>query len=230
MLLQGDPPIPVRLRRSARARRMTLRVSRLDGQVTLTVPRGVPEADAAAFADDRADWIRRHIDQHLAPVEVREGAQIPIRGLLRVVRTGAGRRVLLEQGAVCVPGDPARSGRRLGSWLRQLARDDLAAASDRYAATLGRDYDRLALRDTRSRWGSCSSAGRLMFSWRLVMAPPEVLAYVAAHEVAHLAEMNHSPAFWATVARIHGDFAAPRAWLRCNGHTLHRYRFGDAGG
>ena len=110
---------------------------------------------------------------------------------------------------------------------RRFARDVLATACDAYAARLGRPYAGLTLRDTRSRWGSCSSAGRLMFSWRLILAPPEVLRYVAAHEVAHLAQMNHSPAFWAEVTRIHGPYAAERKWLRTEGNALHRFRFGD---
>ncbi|MGR3434759.1 MAG: M48 family metallopeptidase, partial [Shimia sp.] len=83
------------------------------------------------------------------------------------------------------------------------------------------------LRDTRSRWGSCSAAGGLNYSWRLVMAPPEVLDYVAAHEVAHLAQMNHSPRFWAEVAGLMPGYEAPRGWLRRHGADLHRYRFGD---
>jgi predicted metal-dependent hydrolase len=115
----------------------------------------------------------------------------------------------------------------VAAFLRALARDRLAAASDRHAARLGRGFGRLTLRDTRSRWGSCSSAGDLMFSWRLVMAPPEVLDYVAAHEVAHLAHMHHGPAFWAEVRRLYGDHRAARGWLRREGAALHRFRFGD---
>jgi predicted metal-dependent hydrolase len=90
---------------------------------------------------------------------------------------------------------------------------------------LGRRFSRLSLRDTRSRWGSCSSRGGLSYSWRLILAPPDVLDYVAAHEVAHLAEMNHSPAFWALVARLCPGYQAPRGWLRREGAGLHRYRF-----
>jgi predicted metal-dependent hydrolase len=111
--------------------------------------------------------------------------------------------------------------------LKALARDRLTEASDRHAAALGRRYTRLTLRDTRSRWGSCSSAGALMYSWRLILAPPEVLDYVAAHEVAHLAQMNHSPAFWAEVARLCPSYPTHRTWLRRSGDTLHRYRFSD---
>ncbi len=116
---------------------------------------------------------------------------------------------------------------RLRAWLRTRARERLADASDRHAARLGMPYRRLTLRDTRSRWGSCSAQGGLMYSWRLVMAPGDVLDYVAAHEVAHLAEMNHSPAFWNTVARLKPGYETPRRWLRENGAALHRYRFGD---
>ena len=118
--------------------------------------------------------------------------------------------------------------RRLQRYLRELARDRLAAASDLYAARLGCGYTSLTLRDTRSRWGSCSSTGGLMYSWRLILAPPEILNYVAAHEVAHLQEMNHSRAFWAAVEKIHGDYRAQRRWLQSEGNALHRYRFDES--
>ena len=111
-------------------------------------------------------------------------------------------------------------GRRI-----ELERDRILVPEATAPARLGRGYTRITLRDTRSRWGSCTSDGALMFSWRLILAAPEVLSYVAAHEVAHLAEMNHSPAFWRTVERLYGDYRPPRAWLRAEGGGLHRYRF-----
>lgn len=110
-------------------------------------------------------------------------------------------------------------------FLKTQARARLVAASDMYAARLGQPYRRITLRDTRSRWGSCSSQGALMYSWRLILAPPRVLHYVAAHEVAHLSEMNHSPAFWAVVAQLFGPCDAERRWLRQEGAALHRIRF-----
>ena len=126
-------------------------------------------------------------------------------------------------------GDPAHDGLRAGAFLKHLARDRLTAASDRYATQIGCRYTRVTLRDTRSRWGSCTADGGLMYSWRLIMAPPEVLDYVAAHEVAHLAEMNHSPAFWAVVARLMPGYAARRRWLKQHGQSLHAHRFGHDG-
>ena len=163
----------------------------------------------------------------MPPRGVEIGGQIPVLGQMREIVPGQGRRVQLSDQQIAVPGSPAQVGRKLGAYLKQLARSELAFASDRYAEALGKRYTKLTLRDTRSRWGSCSSAGALMYSWRLIMAPAEVLSYVAAHEVAHLAEMNHSPRFWAHVDTLYGDPKAPKAWLRQHGHDLHRYRFTD---
>ena len=139
------------------------------------------------------------------------------------------RAARIEGAQLLVPADPARLRPGLTAFLRLLARQRLQAASDRHAAALGRSFTRLTLRDTRSRWGSCTADGGLMYSWRLILAPAEVLDYVAAHEVAHLAEMNHSPAFWATVARLMPGYAPHRAWLKRHGADLHRYDFGSAG-
>ncbi len=226
-VLQGDPDIALTLRRSARARRMTLRISRIDGRVTLTLPTRASEREALAFARQKQDWIRAHLADWNGNVPVGPGVALPVEGEMCQITPGAGRSVQMSPGLLAVPGAEDRVPARVLGFLKTRARDRLAAASDHYAARLGRSYSGISLRDTRSRWGSCSSAGRLMFSWRLIMAPPPVLDYVAAHEVAHLAQMNHSPAFWAEVARIHGPYDAPRAWLRNEGNDLHRYRFGD---
>lgn len=226
-VLPGDPPVEVLLRRSARARRISLRVSSIDGKVTLTCPKGVREAEALGFAEEKADWLRANLSKRPEEVVVGLGVEVPIRGAMVRVVAGGGRAVTLrsDAGEVAVPGRPERAGARLLGFLKELARARLAEASDRYAAALGREYSRLTLRDTRSRWGSCSSAGGLMYSWRLIMAPDSVLDYVAAHEVAHLAEMNHSARFWAEVERLYGDHRAARQWLKAHGSSLHRHKF-----
>ncbi|MFP4328432.1 MAG: M48 family metallopeptidase [Paracoccaceae bacterium] len=223
--LPGNPPIPVLLRRSARARRISLRVSALDGRVTLTLPRGMAEAEALAFARQKEAWLRGHLAGRPDEVAVTHGARVPVEGVPLTVAPAAGPAVRIAGGQLLVPGPSGRAGPALAGWLKARARDRLAAASDRHAAALGRPYARLTLRDTRSRWGSCSAAGGLNYSWRLILAPPAILDYVAAHEVAHLAEMNHSPAFWAVVERLYGDWRPARRWLHENGAGLHRYRF-----
>lgn len=221
--LPGTPPVALLLRRSARAKRISLRISQLDGRVTLTLPNGVPEAEALEFAQSKELWIRGHLAARPADATMTFGQLISIEGRDRRMVEISGRRVQLWDNEIAVPA--GREAKRLQSWLRSYARNQVAAASDFYAEKLGCDYTRITLRDTRSRWGSCSAEGALMFSWRLILAPTEVLRYVAAHEVAHLAEMNHSAAFWDVVDRIYGPYRVPRKWLRDNGASLHRYRF-----
>ena len=225
--LPGQPEVQVVLRRSARARRLSLRVSRLDGRVTLTLPGGVPEREGIAFLNEKAGWVLTQLADRAETVRIGIGAEVLFEGRPMCIVQGEGRQVRLTATEIMVPGHPDRVAARVQGFLKERARARLVAASDRYAVRLGREYTRLTLRDTRSRWGSCSSRGALMFSWRLIMAPASVLEYVAGHEVAHLAQMNHSPRFWQVVEDIHGPYAAPRRWLRENGEILHRYRFAD---
>ena len=225
LILDGNPPVEVQLRRSARARRLSLRISRLDGRATLTLPPRVPEREGMAFLREREAWLRKHLADVMPEAPVHIGGTVPFRGEnLRLV-PGAVKRARLGPEGLVVPDDDDLVGRRVAAFLKLQARDALADASDRYAAALGRSFGRISLRDTRSRWGSCSSDGNLMYSWRLIMAPPEVLDYVAAHEVAHLKHMDHSPRFWAVVEDLFPDHKACRTWLRDHGNTLHRVRF-----
>ncbi|MCS6624219.1 M48 family metallopeptidase [Roseibacterium beibuensis] len=223
-VLPGDPPVEVRLRRSARAKRFSLRVSRSDGRVSLSLPQWAPEAEALAFLRAREDWVRRHLQDAPPPKLARVGAMVPICGTLRPVESGPGRAARFDGGVIHVPPGP-REGARIKALLTALARDRLASAVARHAETLGRVPGRLTLRDPRSRWGSCSARGDLMFSWRLIMAPPEILDYVAAHEVAHLAEMNHSAAFWAVCHQLCPETDRHRAWLKAHGADLLSWRF-----
>ena len=226
-ILPGFPPITVAWRRSARARKLSLRVSRLDGRVTLTLPRGVPDREGLSFLQSREGWLRGHLSTVAADMRPFLGGTILFAGVQVPILAGPVKRLSYKDNSFILPDDPARVGPRLQAFLKTQARDRLAAASDHYARVLGRPYGSLSLRDTRSRWGSCSSKGDLMYSWRLIMAPPEVLDYVAAHEVAHLAEMNHSDRFWAVVDRLFPAHQDCRRWLRLNGESLHRVKFTD---
>ena len=223
--IPGNPEITLKLRKNPRARRMTLRISRVDGAVTLTVPRGVSDREALAFAAEKQDWVLGHLSQQAATVHVGPGQTLNVGGAQFELVAGAGKRLRVVGNTIELP-QPVEKGRlHLLAWLKEQARAELTRASDHYAERLGRGYARLSLRDTRSRWGSCSSAGALMYSWRLILAPKSVLAYVAAHEVAHLQEMNHSADFWRVVDQLYGPHQAARAWLRQDGPKLHRFRF-----
>lgn len=228
-ILPGSPPVEVHLKRSARARRFSLRVSRLDGKVTLSMPVRAREGEALAFLKGNEDWLRQTLSAMPGPTvqAIGPGTAIQVEGDPLVLTPASGRGVRAEGGLLLVPGSPETMGPRVAAWLKVLARDRLATASSHYAGLVGRRYTSLAIRDTRSRWGSCSPDGRLMYSWRLIMAPPAVLDYVAAHEVAHLVELNHSPAYWRVVTGICPDWKDHRAWLKTHGNTLHRVRFQD---
>jgi len=226
LTLEGNPPIEVTLRHSARARRLSLRVSRLDGRVTLTLPRNAPQREGIAFLQTKEAWLRSHLQSMKPATRVKLGDTVPFRGRATPVVLGAGRRARIAADRIEVTAAmPATA--QVKALMRHAARDALAQASDRYAAQLGQSYTRLSLRDTRSRWGSCTSQGGLMYSWRLIMAPPAVLEYVAAHEVAHLVEMNHQPAFWEVVEGLCPGFEQHRRWLRTEGDQLHRIIFDD---
>ncbi len=216
----GNPPFSVDLRRSKRARRLSLRVSRLTGAVTLTIPQRAAEREALAFLQSREDWIAGHLAAIVPSDRPELGGQVPFAGSSLTLVAGTGR-IRREGNSLILRGDKAVAP-QVSAFYKTQARTALTEASDRYAAQVGRSYNKITLRDTRSRWGSCSSRGGLMYSWRLIMAPPEVLDYVAAHEVAHLVEMNHSAAFWSVVESICPNYAPLRQWLRDHGEDLHR--------
>lgn len=217
----------VRLRRSDRARRFTLSVSRVDGRPQLTLPARASEAEAMAFLQRQADWLAGALSRVPPARVVQAGRALPFRGGSVVLEAAPGGRHAsrIEDGRLIVGGDPAQAPARALAFLKVEAREALVAAARGYAAEIGRAPTRVTLRDTRSRWGSCSSEGALSFSWRLIMAPPEVLDYVAAHEAAHLEEMNHGPRFWALVDRLMPDWRERRDWLRRHGPALHRVEF-----
>jgi len=225
IFLPNNPEISVQIRHSARARRLSLRISSLDGKVTLSGPPYVRERDYMAFIRDKEDWIIKNLAVMPEKTLVAAGAVLVYRGSPVTVAMASQRGVRIAGGAIYVARTSRSIGASIKGFLKSQARDALAHASDRYAAQLGVGYSALVLRDTRSRWGSCSSQGQLMYSWRLIMAPPYILDYVAAHEVAHLIEMNHSRAFWNVVARLYPDYEKAREWLRSHGPMLHRYDF-----
>ncbi len=227
--IEGRAPVVVGIRRNRHARRLSLRVSDIDGRTTLTAPSWVAERDILRFLEEKQDWLRSALPEPGAAKRVAPGAVICVEGWEhRIAQSNETRGAArLERGEIHVPGLSEATGRRVGALFKVMARDRLSAQVETCADVLNRAYGQIRLRDTRSRWGSCSAQGDLMFCWRLIMAPPEVLNYVAAHEVAHLVEMNHSPRFWATVERLQPKFAEPRAWLKANGRTLLAWRFGD---
>lgn len=220
----GEPPITVHLRKNARARRYSLRISNKDGKISLTLPRWSNLNEAMAFARAQEGWMRKHLAKQLQPIPVTFGGRILLDGIKHEIAHGQGRSVQVVDGVIHVPGRDDQLVSKLRAYFKTLARERLVPASEHYAGLLGRKIGPVTLRDTRSRWGSCTSDGRLMYSWRLIMAPPAVQDYVAAHECCHLIEMNHSDAYWALVEEISPNYKTDRKWLKVNGALLHQYQ------
>ena len=184
---------------------------------------------AREFAERHAAWIGTRLARLPAPVAFEPRAVTPLRGVdHRIVHRPGERGVVWiessERGPlICVSGERPHVARRVADFLKREARKDLEAAVARYAKHLGVKPRRIVLRDTASRWGSCSSTGGLNFSWRLILAPPFVLDYLAAHEVAHIVHMNHSPAVLEAHAPPAPGTDRAEVWLKVHGASLHRF-------
>lgn len=238
---------PVLVRRSARARRLSLTVNEARRGAVLTVPGYTSLEEAGNFLAQHFEWLQKRLAALPRPVPFADGGVVPLRGRGHVLRftpngrqrgvvwienpAGAGERAGAEETAlpvICVAGAHEHAPRRLKDWLKRQAREDLARHCAAHAATLDVKPKRIAIRDQSSRWGSCSATGVLSFSWRLILAPGRILDYLAAHEVAHLLEMNHGPRFWAHVRKTCATMDEAKSWLKKNGSGLHRYGAPDA--
>jgi predicted metal-dependent hydrolase len=229
IMCDGEP-VAVRLRRNAQARRYTLRIHAATRDVLLTIPARGSLREAKQFAQKHAGWIATRLKRLPQAAPFADGMVLPLRGVPHRIEHRAGARgtVWLECGddgaqLLCVAGAAPHIARRVRDYLKREAKRDLDAASRAAARALGATLTRISIRDQTSRWGSCSTTGVLSYSWRLILAPPFVLDYLAAHEAAHLIEMNHSPRFWRLVERICPDYRHAKAWLDAHGSDLHRY-------
>jgi predicted metal-dependent hydrolase len=227
---------PVRLRRHRQARRYTLRIQAATREVILTIPPRGTLKQAREFAQKQGGWIAARLGRLPESAPFVHGVVLPLRSVPHRIthRPGARGTVWTEtdgngERLLCVAGNAPYIDRRIGDFLRREAKRDLETASLRFAADLGVTIRRVAVRDQSSRWGSCSTTGVLSFSWRLILAPNFVLSYIAAHEVAHRVEMNHSPRFWRLVQRLCPDHERAKVWLDVHGADLHRYGLPDNG-
>lgn len=226
----GGRAFQIALRRRRTARRITLRVSSATGDVVLTLPEFTELSAAREFAQDHGEWIAARLARVPQRVAFESGALVPLRGVPHRIEhvssvAGATEATRDAEGhpVIAISGDPAQTARRVRFFLEREARRDLEEAVKRHTGALGSRATRITVRDTRSRWGSCSAKGHLSFSWRLILAPPFVLDYLAAHEVAHLREMNHSERFWRIVHRLFPRTEEAERWLKRHGTELHRY-------
>ena len=207
----------VAIRVSKRARRLLLRMDAATRRFELVLPPGLPPETALKFLEAQRGWIAARLDSLPARVPFAEGAVVPLLGVPhRICREDdpAAPPVAIATARSACAAAPNMSPAACATiWSGSPGRNWRRRARI-HAARIGRTVNRVTVRDTKSRWGSCSSSGSLSFSWRLILAPEPVLDYVVAHEVAHLVEMNHSARFWKLVRTMVADPASQRAWLK----------------
>ena len=231
MQIEGQD-IKLTFKRNTRCKRMIMRVAKDGSGLIMTLPKRTTQAEALRFAHASKAWVLKNISTRMPALAFEEGVAVPFRGEIYTLICPGGRRglVQLDQVAktIIVPGDSAHINRRLTDWFKQQAIKDLTLASEHYATAMGVEYSALSVRDQSSRWGSCSAARALSYSWRLILAPRHVLDYVAAHEVAHICEMNHGPRFWRLVLTHCRQAKEARSWLKHDARDLHRYGVKDS--
>lgn len=215
---------PLVVRRNKRARRLLLRVQSSDGSVVLTLPQRVPLAEGLRFLEASRGWVAARMAALPPAVALADGAIMPIRGVPHPVRhrPDARRGVWIEDGALQVSGAVDHLPRRLRDFLVREARLEFTTRAHALAQRIGARIAKVTVRDARTRWGSCSTDGELMFSWRVILAPDFVRHYLVAHEVAHLRHGHHGPSFWRLVRELAPETESAKSWLRREGAALHR--------
>jgi predicted metal-dependent hydrolase len=225
-LTVGARSFPFLVKRDARARRMLLRVMPRDGSVVLVLPTRASLKSGQQFVAEQVAWIMARQEERPATQPWGDGVVLPLYGAPHTIRHRPSGRggVWLENSEIHVTGQAEHLPRRLRDWLKRRAREEFGELAREMAASIDVAVRRVTVRDTQSRWGSCSAHGNLSFSWRLLLAPPAIGRYLVAHEVAHLKHMDHSTAFWSLCARLlggEGELRAARHWLQRHGAALH---------
>ena len=221
------PQIRVAVRRVRNSTRLSLRVSSISESVTLTAPVNTKQDVLLRFLESKETWLKDKLlkisDKKL---QVDIGGLIPIFGSKKQLEIcSESLNVRIIGNSIRIPISVSKPGLSVENYLKKLAKEELTNVANYYCDKLGVSYSSIKLRDTRSRWGSCSSNSNLMFSWRLIMAPKNVIRYLVAHEVTHLKHFNHSSDFWFEVRSIFGPYENERKWLRTEGTNLHFYKF-----
>lgn len=221
----GGRALPIVVRRLERARRMTLRLAPDGSEVRLSIPRWTPTADALCFARSRQDWLARQIATLPQTEPLGHGVTVHYRGaalLLHHTET-APRRIRRDGETLHIGGPHTALAGRVKRWLEAEARALLADDLTEYCARAGRAVPKLALSSAQRRWGSCAADGSIRINWRLIMAPDFVRRSVVAHEVAHLAHFDHSPAFHAFLSSLfEGEVDGANHWLKLHGRSLYQ--------
>ncbi len=227
----GKRTLILRVVESARASRLTLRIDTGGRALKITVPTGMPSREVENFLARHQGWLETKLAKYPDKPKLRPGVKLPVRGVNHLILHEQAKRGSVEQAQdedgpyLLVHGERAHLPRRLSDFLKKQAKIDIEPMVLELAKKTGKKVKSIKFKDTKSRWGSCSSDGNLSFSWRIMMAPRLVIFYLVAHEVAHLTEMNHGPKFWKLCEELCPETNKAKAWLKRNGPALQSIEF-----
>jgi len=223
-----DLPSHIKIKHSKRAKRVALRLDPIKRVFHLVVPSGMSMRRAQAFAEGQESWMQQKLAALAPKVSFEDGVIIPILGARTEIKVHYEphlkvTKIILEDGVLHVRTNKDDPSARIVRFLKSLVKDELEILSSEKAAQIGKKISSVSVRDTKSRWGSCSADGNLSYSWRLVFASPEAFDYVVAHEVAHLKHLNHSEKFWDLCCELSENFVEGKYWMDTHGSELMRY-------
>tara|TARA_Y100000739_G_C20600044_1_gene462427 strand:- start:1654 stop:2388 length:735 start_codon:yes stop_codon:yes gene_type:complete len=221
----GSPTININVRKSNKAKRVSIRISGATNEVFLIVPKQVSILNAKQFAISKERWIRKQLRSKFDISKVKLGSLVPVEGFYYLIEIGENKRVKVENNKLLIPSQSTDISKHLKAYLLELSRQRLFSMTKHYCELIGKNCVKVSIKDPKTRWGSCTSKGNLMYSWRLIMAPKSILEYLVVHEVSHLLEMNHSKKFWQHVGNMMPNFRESQIWLKKNGQKLHSYQF-----
>ena len=218
---------PIVISRKNNIRRLSLKVCRITGKITINAPKFLAESEIYKFYSLNRSWIHNQINQCLVPKIVKEGLFLPVEGNLYeiVVKKSCSKIKILENNQICIPKNISDIGKELQTFLLKYCKSVMIPIILKKSNLIQKKIKKISFKDTKSRWGSCSSTGSIMLNWRLIMVPPSVYNYVIIHEIAHLVHMNHGPLFWKLVQELSPNYSKDKEWLKKNGREIRRYIF-----
>ncbi|MEM6780789.1 MAG: SprT family zinc-dependent metalloprotease [Pseudomonadota bacterium] len=226
--LQAGLPENLIVKVSPRAKRMALRLDPQSRVMNLVVPKRARLENAYLFANEHKQWIYDRLAELPDPVPFEDGEKLPVFGMKRQIEVDYDpdlRKTDIElySNELYVSTNKEDPSNRIKRFLKEEAKNHMTEMVHEKAAEIGGDVQSVTIRDTKSRWGSCSEDGKISLSWRLIFAPYEAMDYVVAHEVAHLVHMDHGDRFWDLCADLSEDFSTGVMWMKEHGHELMRY-------
>ena len=218
---------PIVISRKNNIRRLSLKVCRITGKITINAPKFLAESEIYKFYSLNRSWIHNQINQCLVPKVVKEGLFIPVEGNLYeiVVKNSCSKIKFLENNQICIPKNISNIGKEVQTFLIEYCKSIMIPIILKKPNLIIQKITEINFKDTKSRWGSCSSTGSIMLNWRLIMVPPSIYNYVIIHELAHLVHMNHGPLFWKLVQELSPNYSKDKEWLKKNGKEIRRYIF-----